>query len=54
MSIAHETSKTLNEQAKLTPKGSSKRTNKAKMSRRKEIIKTRVQINEIEYPPKKI
>ena len=37
-----------NKQSNLTPKGASKRKTKAKVSRRKKIIKIRVELNEIE------
>ena len=48
-SLPQETRKISNKQSNLTPKGTrERRTNKPKVSRRKEIIKIKAEINEIE------
>ena len=47
-SLPQETSKISNKQSNLTPKGIREITNKTKVNRRKEIIKIRAEINEIE------
>ena len=49
ISLPQETRKISNKQSNLTPEGTrERRTNKLKVSRRKEIIKIRAEINEIE------
>ena len=47
-SLPQETRKISNKQSTLTPKGTRERRRKPKVSRRKEIIKIRADINEIE------
>ena len=47
-SLAQETRKVSNKQSNLTSRGSRERRTKPKVSRRKEIIKIRAEINEIE------
>ena len=47
-SLHQETRKISNKQSKLTPEGTRERRTKPKVSRRKEIIKIRAEINEIE------
>ena len=47
-SLPQETRKISNKQSNLTPKGTRERRTKPKVSRRKEIIKIRAEINEIE------
>ena len=44
-SLPQETRKILNKQSNLTPKATRRRTIKSKVSRRKEIIKIRAEIN---------
>ena len=46
--LPQETRKISNKQTNLTPKGTRERKTKPKVSRRKEIIKNRAEINEIE------
>ena len=47
-SLPQETRKISNKQSNLTPKGTREKRTKPKVSRRKEIIKIRAEINEIE------
>ena len=47
-SLPQETRKISNKQSNLTPRGTRERRTKPKVSRRKEIIKIRAEINEIE------
>ena len=47
-SLPQETRNTSNKQSNVTPKGSRERRTKPKVSRKKEIIKIRAEINEIE------
>ena len=46
--LSQETRKTLNRQSNFTPKTNGKRTKPPKVSRRKEIVKIRAEINEKE------
>ena len=46
--LPQETRKISNKQSNLTPKGTRERRTKSKVSRRKEIIKIRAEINEVE------